>query len=64
MQAVWATVVGHFLIAGDVPLVYILYAFFTSLLGWPMISTEYKWTILCLLHLFGVGPSSSGTHLA
>ena len=46
VQAVWATIVGHFLIAGDVPLVYILYALFTTLLGRPMIPTEYKWTVL------------------
>ncbi|PHT75548.1 hypothetical protein T459_19070 [Capsicum annuum] len=32
--------------SSDVPLVYILYALFTILLGRPMIPTEYKWTIL------------------
>lgn len=39
---------GHFLIAGDVFIVYILYTLFSTFLSRPMISTEYKWTVLIL----------------
>jgi len=46
VQPMWATIVGYFLIPGDVPLVYILYDLFTTLLGRPMIPIEYEWTIL------------------
>ena len=59
VQAVWATVVGYFLITSDMPLVYILYALFTTLLSRPMIPTEYKWTILMPTAPFRLGPSSS-----
>ncbi|KAF3648811.1 hypothetical protein FXO38_17978 [Capsicum annuum] len=37
---------GSFSSVGDVPLVYILYALFTTLLDRPMMPTEYKWTVL------------------
>lgn len=46
VQVVWATIMGYFMITGDVPLVYNLYAFFTALIGRPMIPSEYKWTVL------------------
>lgn len=42
VETVWATIMGYFLVAGDVPVLFILYALFFSLLNRPIIPTEYK----------------------
>lgn len=46
VQVVWDTIVGYFLVAGNKPLVYILYVLFSTFISHLMTPTKYNWTVL------------------